>query len=346
MTSQAIPGLDSFTRWPKVELHRHLEGSLRFETMLEVAQEHLKYPFTDREQLRTLVQVRPSDPLTFENFLSKFNTIRLFYRSPEIIQRVTREAIEDAAKDNVRYMELRFTPVALARIRGFTLGEVMDWVIQSTQETSRRVGIETRLIASVNRHESTHLAEEVAKLAVDRMSQGIVALDLAGNEAMFPSEPFVGIFKSAREAGLHLTIHAGEWAGPENVAEAIAILETDRVGHGVRVMEDDYAVALARERGTVFEVCLSSNYQSGVVCPLENHPLKRMIQAGLVTTLNTDDPGISDIVLSNEFSIASQTLGLSKETLQTQVLNALKASFLPDRDIRRLTTSLKRELLK
>jgi len=260
----ASPAIDVYRSLPKVDLHRHLEGTLRIDTMLEVARAHnISVPAS----LGELVQVQDGDPLTFQNFLAKFNTLRLFYRSPDVIHRITREAVEDAALDNVRYLELRFTPVALSRAERFPLHDVMMWVAASAREAAEKHGIQVGLIASVNRHESPELAEQVAWLAAEHIEDGILGMDLAGNEVEFSAQPFLGIFKEARQAGLHVTIHAGEWAGARNVREAIEDFGAERIGHGVRVMEDDYTVALARERGTAFEVCVTSNYQTGVLPP-------------------------------------------------------------------------------
>ncbi len=142
-----------FRNLPKVELHRHLEGSLRVPTMMEIVRAH-DLDVKNTGYLRPMVQVEHQDPYTFENFLSKFGTLRLFYKSPEIIKRITREAIEDAARDQIRYMELRFTPVALSRAEGFPIAQVVDWVIESVAEASAEFEILVRLIISINRHES------------------------------------------------------------------------------------------------------------------------------------------------------------------------------------------------
>ncbi|HSA99387.1 MAG TPA: hypothetical protein VLE49_01970, partial [Anaerolineales bacterium] len=185
-TERVTASLNTYRSLPKVELHRHLEGSLRLDTMLDIARQHgLTIP-EDVLRLSTLVQIQEEDKFTFQNFLAKFNTLRLFYRSPDAIDRITREAVEDAARDNVKYMELRFTPVALSRAERFPLHDVVDWVISSTKEAADKYGVTVRLIASVNRHESIDLAEQVAWLAVERIKDGMVGLDLAGNEAEFP----------------------------------------------------------------------------------------------------------------------------------------------------------------
>jgi len=336
--------IDFYKKLPKVELHRHLEGSLRLNTMLEVAHKHgLDLPTEDPPYLKSLVQINHWDPLTFENFLSKFDTIRLFYRSPEVIRRVTREAIADAAEDNIRYFELRFTPVALSKVGGFPMEEVMDWVITTAKEASKKYGVKTRLIASVNRHESTDLAEEVAQIAVDRMKDGIVALDLAGNEAEFSAEPFAVIFKEAKKAGLGITIHAGEWGNATNIIEAIEIMNADRIGHGVRVFENPRAVTIAKERNIPFEVCPTSNYQSGVISSLDQHPLPKMLESGLNVTLNTDDPSISGIVLSDEYYLFCSTMALPLQMLHSTVLNAAKAAFMNNGDINSLAQQISKE---
>lgn len=323
----AAPAL--YPSLPKVDLHRHLEGSLRLTTMLEIARAYNLAVPLEQVRLRSLVQVRKRERPTYQNFLAKFATLRLFYRSPEVIQRITSEAIEDAARDNVRHLEMRFTPVALSRAEGFPLGEVMDWVCAAARQAAEKHRISVRLIVSVNRHESVQVAEEVVALAVDRLPQGLVGMDLAGNEADFPAEPFASILRSARQAGLRLTIHAGEWNGAANVRQAIAEFGAERIGHGVRVLEDPDVVALARERQTVFEVCLTSNYQSGVIPRLRDHPIRKMLNAGLKVSLGSDDPSVSHITLSQEYRLACETIGLSLEALKEIILVGAQAAFLP-----------------
>jgi adenosine deaminase len=335
---------DFYRKLPKVELHRHLEGSLRLRTMLEIARTHgITVPFSTGP-LSSLVQVHETEPYTYQNFLAKFNTLRMFYRSPEVILRVTREAVEDAALDNVRYLELRFTPVALSRAERFPLGDVMDWVCESAAQAAREFGITVRLIASVNRHESVELAEQVAWLAADRTNRGLVGLDLAGNEAEFPAGPFLGVFKEAHQAGLKLTVHAGEWAGAMNVREALETLQADRIGHGVRVLEDAQVVEIARGRGTPFEICVTSNYQTGSISSLPEHPLMKMLQRGLNVILSTDDPSISQITLGDEYRRACKELGMQKQTLKERVLAALQAAFLPEADREKFNNQLRAEL--
>jgi adenosine deaminase len=330
---------------PKVELHRHLEGSLRLKTMLEIARSGgITTVPINTGPLSNLVQVQKSEPSTYQNFLAKFSTLRLFYRSPEVIYRITREAVEDAAIDNVRYLELRFTPVALSRAERFPLGDVMDWVCDSAQRAAREFGLRVGLIVSVNRHEIVELAEQVVWLAASRIERGLVGLDLAGNEAEFPAQPFASIFREAKQAGLKVTIHAGEWGSAANVREALEVFDADRIGHGVRVMEDASTVAMARERGTPFEVCVTSNYQTGVAPSLHNHPLMKMLRDGLCVTIGTDDPSISQITLTDEYQRACEELEMPQQILKERILAAARASFLPDVEREKLVNELKQEL--
>jgi adenosine deaminase len=336
---------DLYFALPKVELHRHLEGSLRLQTMQEIARAQGITVPTNTGPLSSLVQVQKSEPFTYQNFLSKFSTLRLFYRSPEVINRITREAVEDAAQDNVRYLELRFTPVALSRAERFPLGDVMDWVCESAVNAACDFGLRVGLIVSVNRHESVELAEQVAWLAVSRLGRGLVGLDLAGNEAEFPARPFAGIFREAQQSGLKLTIHAGEWGGAANVREALELFSADRIGHGVRVLEDASTVALARERGAAFEVCITSNYQSGVIPASMEHPLMKMLNEGINVTLGTDDPSISQITLTDEYHRVCEDMDLSQAKLKQTILAAARAAFLSDQERQKLVGELKSELI-
>jgi len=224
------------------------------------------------------------------------------------------------------------------------LHDVMDWVCTSARIAAEKAKIQVRLIASVNRHESPELAEQVAWLAAAHIEDGVVGMDLAGNEAEFAAKPFAGIFNEAKQAGLHLTIHAGEWGGADNVREAIEQVGAERIGHGVRVLEDEDVVALARERGTTFEVCVTSNYQSGVVPALSEHPLPRMLQANLNVTLNTDDPSVSRIDLSHEFKLVREDLGIPMDVLKERVRAAAQAAFLSADEREQLVSKVSNEL--
>jgi adenosine deaminase len=329
---------------PKVELHRHLEGALRLSTLLELARaDGLNVP-RDEPGLRAQVQVLPHDPLTWANFLAKFDTLRLFFRSPEVIRRIVREAIEDLAADHIVYAELRFTPAALAAARGFAFEEVMDWVLAAGQEAMQATGVRVGWVASVNRHEPVALAERVGRAAADRRERGVVGMDLAGNEVDFASDPFAGVFREAAQAGLGITLHAGEWADGGSVFQAMDGMGAQRIAHGVHAVDDPRALDLARERRIAFELCLTSNVASGAVRSYADHPLPRLIQAGIPVTLNSDDPSICGIRLSDEHRAAIEHFGLSLDSLRGMTLTAAQSAFLPDRERRQLEARLEKEL--
>jgi adenosine deaminase len=329
---------------PKVELHRHLEGSLRLETLIDIARGGaFEMPEYDVEMLRPFVQMMPGERRDWQHFLGKFATIRQFFRSPEIIDRVTREAIEDAARDNIAYIELRFTPRALGLITHTTPRDVVGWVCTAAREASRACGITARLIVSMNRHESVEFGEQALDAALAHGSNGVVGVDLAGQESGFPATLFRPIFLKARAAGLGVTVHAGEWEGAYSVWDAVGNLGADRVGHGIRCLEDAGIVRVLIERGVPLEVCPTSNCDTGVVADAAAHPLAAMTAAGLRTTINTDDPLISNITLSDEMTRAVTQGGMTFDDVKDATLRAAGAAFLPDSDRRALTRRLRKE---
>ncbi len=330
---------------PKVELHRHLEGSIRLETLVDVARQYdIDLPIRTLEGLRGYVQITPADTQDAAHFLKKFTVLRRFFCAPEVIKRVTREAVIDAAQDNVKYMELRFTPKALAKLMNYRFDEVTQWVCEAVQEAQFEYAIKVRLIVSINRHESVSDGEQQLRAAVDYKHAGIVGLDLCGHEPDYPAAPFYGIFQEARQEALGITLHAGEWAGPENVREAIEKMGAQRIGHGVRIIEDSGIAGLALHAGTTFEVCPTSNVQSGVIYAPEHHPLMDMNYLGLRTTLNTDDPSVSNITLSDELLLAVERLGLSVADARRAILRGAEAAFLPTAEREHLIQSLETAL--
>jgi adenosine deaminase len=329
---------------PKIDLHRHLEGSLRLDTLAEIAIDHgLDLPGSDMDSLRPYVQVT-DDPRTSANFLAKFEVLRHFYRSPEAVGRLTYEAIADAAADHVKYLELRFSPQALSRVQGFPLDEVCDWVIEAARQASQAYAIQVGLIVTLVRHEPPELARAVAEVAFQRADQGIVGIDLAGDEVNYPSHPFRSIFKEAKEVGLGITVHAGEWQGADAVRWAIEEMSADRIGHGVRAIEDPNVVRLVQERSVALEVCLTSNLHTGVVRHMSHHPLADLDEMGVRVTLNTDDPSISDSTLTDEYQVAMQTLGMTYGALRRLILNAASSAFLPEGKREKLVNQFKSEL--
>jgi adenosine deaminase len=321
---------------PKIDLHRHLEGSLRLPTLAEIAHQHgVDLPSWDLEELRPYVQVVDEDTPDFHGFLAKFKLLRRFYSSREAVTRVAYEAVADAAEDNIRYLELRFNPVALALNQGFSFEEVVDWVISATDQAQTDYPIQTRLIVQIGRHEPQY-ARQLAEIAVDRQNQGVVGLDLAGDEINYPVTKFVDVFQWAKGQGLHITVHAAEAGPPINVKEAIEELGAERIGHGVRAMEDLAVIDLLNELQITLEICPTSNLQTGIIPKLGQHPLYAFYQIGIPVTINTDDPSISNTTLTDEYLVATRGAGVPLRVLPEMIINAAKAAFLPEAEKVRL----------
>jgi adenosine deaminase len=314
---------------PKIELHRHFEASLRLDTMLEIArQTGIEMPEYELETLRPFVQVMPGEERSSKHFLSKFMTLRQFFRSPEIIERIAREIVEDAARDNVQYMELRFTPKALANVIQAPLESIVPLVCDAANAAAEEFGVIVRYIVSMNRHEPLDLGEPVLRAAINNQNRGVVGIDLAGDEANHSGLEFRPLFKRAKAAGLGITVHAGEWGGADSVWNAIGNLGADRVGHGVGVLQDPAMIQVLVDRGITLEICPTSNYLSGVVSSMEQHPLLDLTSMDVRTTINTDDPLICNITLTDEI-LASMEMGLSLEEVKPYILRAAHAAFLP-----------------
>lgn len=313
---------------PKAELHRHFEGSVRLQTLVDIArQNRLPFP-AEAEQLRPLVQMMPDENHSSEQFLSKFRTLRHFFLSKDVIARITAEIIEDAALDHVEYMELRFTPRALCTASHCEMPEVVELVCAEGNRAAAAHNIQVRYIISTNRHESVDLGEQALAAALKYRDLGVVALDLAGDEANFSALPFRDIFRRAKLAGLGVTVHAGEWNGAASVWDAVGNLGAMRVGHGVLVLQDVALAQMLAELGIVLEVCPTSNVLSGIFSTLATHPLPTLIEHGIPITINTDDPSICNVTLSDELALAMLHMRLSLEDVKNHTLQALRAAFL------------------
>ncbi|RME36542.1 MAG: adenosine deaminase family protein [Thermoflexia bacterium] len=261
-----------FHRMPKVDLHRHLEGSLRVQTLVEIAAEHgVDLPAQDPKVLRQYVQARGEEP-DYHGFLAKFRLLRRFYRSREAVERMTFEVIADAAADNVRYLELRFNPVALARSQRFPLADVVEWVCGVVERAQQALPITVRLILQIGRDELPPVAEEILALALAYRSQGVVGLDLAGDEVNYPAHRLAPLFRRARQEGLGVTIHAGEAGGASNVRDALALFHAQRIGHGIHAIENSEVVRMLRERKITWRSVRPATCRPGLSTPSATIP--------------------------------------------------------------------------
>ncbi len=337
--------IDLVHKMPKIDLHRHLEGSMRLETLVDIARQNdRELAQLTIEELRPHVQMTHGQPFSASQFLGKFATIRQFYNSPETIRRIAKEVVLDAVEDNVRYMELRFTPHALSNVLECTYDEVISWVVETVHETAQVVGITVNLIISMNRHEGVEIGRKVLETALRYRSFGVVGIDLAGNEEQYSCQPFEPIFRLAKENGFFTTVHAGEWAGANSVRDALLSLRADRLGHGIRMIEDPALIEWVCQKRIDLEVCPTSNLHSGVVKELTDHPLLELYRAGVMTTINTDDTLISNITMSTELLDVMLSLPFSFADIKQHILHAAQSAFLHDAERHALVTHFEQAL--
>ena len=321
-------GLDlheALRQLPKIDLHRHMEGCLRLETLAEVAREHgVNLPSYDIEELRPYVQFTDDVP-DFNNFLSKMELLRQFYSEREAVERIAFEAIADAAQDKIEYLELRISPAG----KQMPAEEVMDAVTAAVKRASQDFSIEARLLITIVREFGVRVSEQVLELAMAYQDRGVVGIDLAGHEESHSARPFADVCRRAQKAGLGVTVHAGEVGGAENVREAIEFLGAKRIGHGVRSIEDHRVVRMLQEHNIALEVCPTSNLQTGVSHAFTQHPLRDLYHLAVPVTINTDDPSVSDTTLTDEYLVAVMVMGFSIRDIQQIILNAAKTAFVP-----------------
>jgi adenosine deaminase len=314
--------------YPLVELHRHLDGNVQTGTVLDLARQHgIELPAWTVEELRPHVQITEREP-SLVDFLAKFALLRRVMVDYEAVRRIVRENLEDAVRDGIDYIELRFSPYFMGEEHGLDTFGVVDAVCDALEEARGRVPIQAKLIGIISRHYGPEIGRIELAAALRGRDRGIVALDLAGDEAGFPGELFVRHFAEAREGGLRTIAHAGEAAGAGSVRQAILGLGAERVGHGIRAVEDPAVLDLLAERRIALEICPTSNVQTSTVRDYGSHPLPDLLRRGLAVTLNTDDPSISGIDLPHEYRVAEEELGLSRTELRRLQANALEAAFL------------------
>jgi adenosine deaminase len=312
---------------PFIDLHRHLDGSLRLDTVLDLGREHdLDLPAWDAEGLRAHVQV--SEPqVGVMAFIAKFRWLTEVMVDEAACRRIAYENVGIALDEGIDYIELRFSPWFMAERHALDPQGVVEAVVDGVQSGSRDTGVRANLIGILSRTYGPGIAaQELDALLSCRDS--IVALDLAGDEARFPAALFTEHFKRGRDAGWEITVHAGEAAGAESIWSAIQDLGATRIGHSVRAMEDLALLEYMAEHKIGIEANLTSNFQTSTVPTLADHPLRDFLETGLLATINTDDPTISGIDLTFEYEVAAPAAGLSQELISSAQKNALEIAFL------------------
>ncbi len=329
-------------RLPKAELHNHLDGSLRASTMIDLARrESIELPTTNADALSRYMLA--DDALNLEDLLARFDLTTALLQTPEALERVAYEMCEDAARDNVRYLEVRYCPW-LSRRQGLKLDEVIDAELRGLQRGERDFGIRTGIINCSLRHYHPQISVEIARHSTGYRGRGVVAFDLAGAEAGRPASLHREAFDLAAEGGLAITVHAGEAAGAESVAQAVHVCHADRIGHGTRLYEDPELVDFVRDQRIPIEINITSNLQTHAVARAAEHPVRRYFDAGLLVTLCTDSWLMSGISLSDEYWLAHTELGFSREQIDQLILNGFGAAFLPWLDKEALIAQVSAEL--
>jgi aminodeoxyfutalosine deaminase len=331
--------LSSFiARMPKVELHLHLEGAVRPATLLELSQNKGGF----RQKVDEWINARRAQRFRYGNFrefLIAFRIVTLLIETPQDYALVTRRLMEWLAEQNVKYAEIIFA-AGVVLWKKQAVDAVFEAVAAAAEEAEPRTGVRVKWIFDATRHFGLDHVREVMRWAARYRSRGVVGFGIGGDEARGPANLFPDIFKEACDLGLHCVAHAGEACGPESIREAVELLGAERIGHGLTAIRDANVMALLRGRRIPVEVCPSSNVSTGLIARFEDHPLPKFLEAGLVVTLNSDDPAMFGTSLQAEFLKAARSFGFSRETLAGLSRNAVHASFLSEDEKQKLQEQL------
>jgi adenosine deaminase len=314
-------------RLPKAELHVHLDGSLRPETMIELSRDaRVPLPAYEPEPLRRFMLV--DDAADLQDYLDRFDLTIPLLQTPDAIERVAYEMVEDAAKDNVRYLEVRYCP-RLSQKRGLSLDAVMEAELRGLERGEREFGVIARIINCSLRHYDPSVSVEIAQCSVEFRDRGVVGFDLAGGEAGRPAGNHRKAFDLAARGLLGITVHAGEAAGADSVADALHTCHANRIGHGTRLYEDVTLQDYVRDRRILIEANITSNVQTRAVQRASEHPVRAYFDAGLNVTLCTDGWLMAGVSLSDEYWLAHIELGFSRTDIDQLILNGFGGAFLP-----------------
>jgi len=313
---------------PKVELHVHLDGSMRLKTIKDLAAklpEETAFP----KHFGIKKAVTPPQRCTLPQYLKAFDVTVAVLQTAQGLERAAYELCEDVSRENVLYVEVRFAPL-LHLEADLSPREVVQSVLRGLKLGEEEFGIQTGLILSAMRDRSLEHSMEVAQLTAQFSSKGVVAFDLAGPERQHPPQIHREAIAMARESGVHLTLHAGEGCCPEQIRAALE-MGSERIGHGVYLHKDPDTEKLVADQGIPLEVCPTSNLQvSGFMESYDDHPLKRYFDLGIPITLNTDNRLMSSVDLTHEYQAVVDAFGFDEQQIRQISLNGIEAAFAPD----------------
>jgi aminodeoxyfutalosine deaminase len=299
-----------YQAWPKAELHLHLEGSVDPQTILELD------PAIPPDTLRDIYRFHD-----FQGFIQAYKAVVERLRTPDDYARITRALLARLQADNVQYAEITLSA-------GVVLWKDQEFapIYQAVREAAAGRRIAVHWILDAVRHFGVEHAMRVAELAAERVNDGVVAFGIGGDEERGPAGWFAEVYRFAKDAGLRLTAHAGETVGPQSVWAALEI-GAERIGHGIRAVDDAALLRHLRDRRIPLEVCISSNVATGAAASLDAHPVRRLFDAGVPVTLNTDDPAMFAATLSGEYALAARQFGFSDSELREIAANAFRYGF-------------------
>ena len=329
-------------RLPKVDLHCHLDGSIRPQTMWDILQAEKANPFKDLEELKANVSV-PLDCSGLVEYLKCFDYVLAHLQKPEYIRRIAYELGQDAAAENVRRLELRFSPI-LHTAKGATAEDITEAAIEGARESSRDNNISIGVIVCCIREKPPELSTKVAEIAAAFKERGVAGMDLAGDEKNFLSGIHGEAFRIAHENDVNITVHAGEVTGPETIKYAIEVLGARRIGHGLNLRKDPSIMEEVRQKKIPLEMCLTSNVHTKAVDSFENHPLKFYLDNGIRVTMNTDNRLMSNTDMTTEFRRANRYLKIELDDFRKIILNGVEAAFLNKDGKDKLRTTIESEL--
>ncbi len=295
--------------YPKIELHCHLDGSLRPETVMELAQKE-GLALTADETRENLIAPLYCDSL--ETYLQRFALPVKLMQSPEALERITFELFEDAAFENVKYLEVRFAP-QLHTEKGLDYHQIIQSVISGMKRAEKIHEIKGNVILSYMRNTSVEGIDDLIEAGKAFLGKGVVGLDLCAGERDFFCERFEEAFDKARQLGYHITIHAGETGIVENIVDAVDLLKAERIGHGVAMMYSPETLSYIKSKGVMIESCPTSNVQTKAVESIEEHPFRLFMDQGIALSINTDNRTVSDTSLTGECNLLEKTFQLSEK---------------------------------
>lgn len=311
---------------PKIELHCHLDGSLRVKTVLELAKvQGVALPVQTETELKAYLTA-PADCASLKEYLKRFDLPIAIMQTKEILERVAFELMEDCANDGVKYLEMRFAPL-FHQEKGLSVEEILESVIKGIRRGESQYDIKGNIIISFLKFMDVETIYGVVDAGVSYLGKGVVAVDLAGNEDEGFSHKFIKAMKYAKKLGYRITVHAGETGFGVNVLESIELLGAERIGHGVNIRDHKEAYSIVKKLNIPLEICPTSNVQTKAVKDIHDHPIMAFIEDDIIVTLNTDNRTVSDTTLTDEINLCESELTLTEEHYSKIYKNSIEASF-------------------